>query len=117
PFPGSDVPYSAVEASIDARPAEVWEILSHCANYSKTMPRIARSAELWREGDESKEWTAKCTVTAAIPFPFSNLTGITLARHTVIPGVKYVREWSLVSGDYDFNNGSWTVVAIDEGRR
>src|SRR6059058_1255350 len=50
PFPGSDVPYSAVEATIDARPEEVWEILSNCANYSKTMPRIARSAELWREG-------------------------------------------------------------------
>ncbi len=117
PFPDSDIPTHIAEGTVDAPAAEVWAVVSRCADYFKTMPRIAKSLELSREGDEARLWTVKCQVTAALPFPFSNLTGTTLAIHKVEPGVKYTREWSLVSGDYDFNNGSWTLVAIDGGKR
>ncbi len=116
-FPDSDVPTNVVEGIIDAPAADVWAVVSDCANYAKTMPRIVKSAELARAGDVKSVWTVKCQVTAHLPFPLSDLTGVTQATHKVDPGVKYSREWTLVSGDYDINHGSWTVVAIDEGKR
>lgn len=116
-FPDSDVPYNVVEGVIDAPPADAWAIISKCADYSKNMPRIVKSAELSRSGDENSVWTVKCQVTAHLPFPLSDLTGITQAIHKVEPGVKYSREWTLVSGDYDINHGSWTLVAIDDGKK
>ena len=116
-FPDSDVPFNIAEGVIDAPAADVWAVVSKCADYSKNMPRIVKSAELSREGDETKLWSVKCQVTAHLPFPFSDLTGITRATHKVDPGVRYSREWALVSGDYDINHGSWTLVATDEGKK
>jgi ribosome-associated toxin RatA of RatAB toxin-antitoxin module len=116
-FPNSDIPTNVVEGVVNAPPAEVWAFVSSCANYSKTMPRIVKSAELSRAGDEKSLYTVKCQVTAGLPFPLSDLTGITQATHKVDPGVKYSREWTLVSGDYHINHGSWTLVGIDEGKK
>ena len=116
-FEDSDVPTNVAEGVIDAAPADVWAIVSRCADYSKNMPRIVKSVELSREGDETKQWTAKCQVTAHLPFPFSDLTGTTLATHKVEPGVRYSREWNLVSGDYDINHGSWTVEPLEGGKK
>ena len=117
PFPDSDVPTNVVEGVIDAPAADVWAIVSKCADYAKNMPRIIKSTELARAGDEKTVWTAKCEVTADLPFPLSDLTSITLATNKVEAGVKYAREWNLISGDYYLNHGSWTLVAIDEGKR
>lgn len=114
---GSDVPYNVAEAVIDVPAANVWKVISNCGNYSKTMPRIVKSTELARDGDENAGQTVKCEVTVHLPFPMSDLTGVTLAKHTIAPGVKYTREWNLVSGDYHINTGSWTLVAIDDGKR
>ena len=116
-FPESDIPFNVVEGVVDAPPAEVWAVVSDCGKYAKTMPRIVKSTELSRAGDEKSLWTVKCQVTAHLPFPFSDLTGITLATHKVEAGVKYSREWTLVSGDYDVNHGSWTLVGIEEGKK
>jgi ribosome-associated toxin RatA of RatAB toxin-antitoxin module len=117
PVPGSDVPVNIVEGMVDAPPAKIWAIVSKCADYAKNMPRVAKSAELSREGDEAGVWKVKCEVTAHLPFPLSDLTGITLATHTVRPDGGFVREWSLVSGDYELNNGSWTLDPRDEGKK
>lgn len=114
---GSEVPLNMVEGTIDAPPAKVWRIISDCANYAKTMPRIVKSAELSREGDINAVSTVKCQITVHLPFPLSDLTGITQAKHTVEPNVRYVRAWNLVSGDYHVNTGSWSLVAIDDGKR
>lgn len=116
-FPDSDVPINVVEGVIDAPPADVWAIVSKCADYARHMPRIIKSRELSRSGDENTLWTVKCEVTADLPFPLSDLTGITQGTHKVEAGVKYSREWTLISGDYHINHGSWTLVAIDEGRK
>ena len=115
--PGSDVAFNVVEATVDYPPAEIWAIVSRCADFSKTMPRIVKSAELSREGDENSAWTAKCQVTAHLPFPLPDLTSTTLATHQVEPAVRYVREWNLISGDYTILQGSWTLVAIAEGKK
>ncbi len=114
---GSDVPVNVAEGVIDAPAADVWKVVSTCANYAKTMPRIVKSKELAREGDEASVWKVKCEITVGLPFPLSNLTGVTQATHTVEKDVKYVRAWTLVSGDYHMNTGSWTLVAIDGGKR
>ena len=114
---GSDIPYASVEAVIDAPPAVVWEIVSRCNNYEKNMPRVAEAKELAREGDESSSFTTTCRVVADLPFPLGDLTSISKAVHTVEPGVKYVRKWSFVSGDYIMNEGSWTLVAVDDGKK
>jgi ribosome-associated toxin RatA of RatAB toxin-antitoxin module len=117
PVAGSDTPTAVVEAVVDVAPAQVWPIISRCADYKKRMPRIASSKELSRSGDESKFFTTTCEVTADLPFPLSDLTSLSRADHTVEPGVRYVRAWKMISGDYDLNEGSWTLVALDGGAR
>lgn len=114
---GSDVPVNIAEGVIDAPAADVWKVVSQCANYAKTMPRIVKSKELAREGDEASVWKVKCEITVHLPFPLSDLTGVTQATHTVEKDVKYVRAWTLVSGDYHMNTGSWTLVAIEDGKK
>jgi ribosome-associated toxin RatA of RatAB toxin-antitoxin module len=117
PVTGSDTPWAIVESVVDAPPADVWSLVSRCADYSKHMPRIAASRELSREGDESKSFSTTCEVTADLPFPLSDLTSVSRADHTVVPGERYVRRWQMVRGDYDVNEGSWTLVALDGGKR
>jgi hypothetical protein len=117
PVAGSDLPFAVVEGVVEAAPEVVWRIVSRCADYKKNMPRILSSRELARSGDENVAFTATCEVTADLPFPLADLTSINRAEHTVQPGVRYVRTWKLVSGDYDVNEGSWTLVALAGGSR
>jgi hypothetical protein len=110
---GSEIPFSVGEITI-AAPAEVlWQIVSRCGDYKKTMVRIAASKELSRTGD-ALSFVTRCEVTADLPFPLSDLTSINKAEHTVEPGKKYLRKWALESGDYDINEGSWTLLVVDE---
>ncbi len=113
---GSDVGFNIVEGVIDAPPDAVWALVSRCADYTKNMPRIAASQELSRKGD-ALSFTTICQVTADLPFPFSDLTSVSKAVHTVVPGSKYLRQWTFVSGDYDINEGSWTLTALDDGKK
>jgi ribosome-associated toxin RatA of RatAB toxin-antitoxin module len=115
PVAGSDTPTAIVEATVDVAPAVVWSIISRCADYKNRMPRIAASKELSRSGDDNKAFSTTCEVTADLPFPLSDLTSVNRAEHTVEPGVRYVRSWKMISGDYDLNEGSWTLVATDGG--
>jgi len=109
---GSDVPFSIVEASIDAPASVVWSIVSTCNDYAKTMPNIAKSKELSREGDPSSSFTTVCEVTADLPFPIGDLTSVSRAKHSVELDKRYERRWTMLSGDYDYNEGSWTIVAL-----
>lgn len=109
---GSSVPRAVTRAVVDAPPARVWAIVSDCSSYARTMPRIAESKELKREGDE-----VTCRVVADMPFPMSNLTNVSRAKHSQVDGV-FKREWNLVEGDYKLNRGSWVVAPLDaEGKR
>ena len=117
PVPGSDVPFTVVEAEIEAMPASVWNIISHCANFTRSMPRIIASKEISRSGDESTSFVTTCEVTADLPFPLPDLTCINRAVNTVESSLKYTRKWTLLSGDYDINEGSWTLVSMDGGKK
>ncbi len=106
---GSEVPAATLQAVVDAPPEQVWRIVSDCGGYQKSMPRIAASKELSREGD-----TVICEVTADLPFPLADLTAKTRAEHAVVPGKKWSRTWTLEEGDYHENRGSWTLTPFDE---
>ena len=121
PVKGSEIPFAVVEAVIDAPPERVWQIVSRCNDYVKHMPRIAASKELKREGD-GDAFTTTCQVTADLPFPLGDLTSVSKAVHGVErgpdgAGVKFTRRWTFLSGDYDLNEGSWTLLAVDDGKK
>jgi hypothetical protein len=58
--------------------------------------------------------TVTCQVTISIPFPMANLTGVTEAVHEERPD-RMTRTWKLVRGDFDFNEGSWTIESYRGG--
>ncbi len=113
---GSDLPFAVVEAVVDAPPARVWELVSHCNNYVRTMPRIVESKELAREGSDLA-FTTTCRVVADLPFPLSDLTSVSKAVHVVEPDQLYMRKFSFVAGDYEINEGAWLLLAFDGGRK
>lgn len=110
---GYDVPEARVEAVIDAPPAKLWKVLQACADYSKTMPRVAKSEQLSLKGG-----VQICRVTIDAPFPVPNLTATTEATIVRGPPV-WSRKWKLIEGDYKTNIGSWTVkpFAGSDGQR
>jgi len=106
---GSPEPEHVVRAIVESPPASVWKVVSDCNHYKDRLPHVAASAELSRVGH-----TVTCQVTIAMPFPTSNLTAITEAVHDERPdGMS--RTWKLVSGDYEFNDGSWTIASYRGG--
>ena len=102
---GSSAPEIAAEAVIDAAPEKVWAIVSDCGSYAKTMPRIAAATEEKREGSE-----VTCRTMADMPFPLGDLEAVTKSIHTVEPGKRWSRQWSLLSGDYLRNSGGWILT-------
>lgn len=113
PVAGSSVPWSRAMGVVDAPPDRVWSVIERCGDYEKTMIRTTKAEELSRKGNK-----VRCRVTIDMPFPLSDLTAVTDAIHTVIPGKKYKRAWSLVEGDYNKNEGSWTLLPFDaDGQR
>ena len=106
--PGSEQPRATMMAVIDAPPTKLWTIISECQNYKKTMVRVKESVLVHKKGK-----VHRCRVTVDLPFPLSTLTATTDAIHTVIPGKKWERKWTLVEGDYERNSGSWTLHPFD----
>ncbi len=101
---GSAVPAIHVKAILDAPPERVWELIDRVGDFQHNMAGVKRSAELSREGDR-----VRARLTVGMPFPLRDLTSVTDAIHTVIPGERYQREWHLVEGDYRVNGGRWTL--------
>ncbi len=109
PVAGSTEAEHVVRAIVPSPPASVWKVVSDCNHYRERLPHVAAAAELSRAGN-----VVTCQVTIAMPFPTSNLTAVTEAVHTESPdGMS--RKWHLVSGDYEFNDGSWTITPYRGG--
>lgn len=100
---GSDIPKVVVKGVINAPPAKVWQLVSDCTKYHKTMTRIKASKLVKKTGD-----TYICDVTVELPFPLSNLRATTNAKHVSGPPV-WSRTWTLIEGDYEKNEGSWKL--------
>lgn len=110
--PGSSMPRVHALAEVNAPPEKVWAIVGNCAEYQRTMARIAESKLLRQQGDD----VFFCRITVDMPFPFSNLTSTTRDMHTHKDG-SHKRSWTLVEGDYSINAGFWAVHPLDGGRR
>lgn len=108
PADGKGVAFEAM-AVIDAPSPEVWAILRDCAQFSKFMPRIKKSAIKHESGE------ALCAVELELPWPLTNLWSDTRSVYTEDdPPGHYQRVWVLVRGTYKRNDGSWTVVPWGE---
>ncbi len=92
-----------VMAVINTQPERVWKLVSDCNSYRKTMPRVDSSKELSRNGNR-----VVCRVVIDLPFPLTTLMAVTECIHTVTEG-NWNRRWSLLSGDYKLNAGSWNL--------
>lgn len=104
---GDRIPELTARGVIEAPVERVWAIIEDCGNYDLTMLRVSRSAELSRQGE-----LVVCEVEIDMPFPLSNLVGVTQATHRVGPP-EWSRSWSLLRGDYEVNDGSWTLTQFD----
>ncbi len=101
-----------VEAVINAKPERVWAIVSDCANFKKTMPTISESELVSRQGN-----VFVCRSTLDLTWPLPNLIATTRVVQTVVNG-SWRAEWTLVSGDYKYNQGQWNLSVFegDPGR-
>ena len=101
---GSEYPKVVAMGVIDTSVEKVWAVVDDCKNYRKTLTNVKFSAELERKGRKSR-----CKMIISVPL-LPDLTSVTDATRTVTKGKKYVHAWTLVDGDYDKNDGAWTVV-------
>lgn len=109
---GDPIPTFRARARVDAPPALVWDLVSHCDGYAGVMPRVLASKELRRDAEG-----VECTVTIDMPFPLPDLTSVTLAGHLEDPAAgRYSRTWRFVRGDYEVNEGGWEIVPLDSGK-
>lgn len=104
---GSSIPKLVLRTVMDVPPKKVWQIISDCAHYKEHLPDIASSEILTKSGNVDT-----CKVTYSMPFPFSNLTGVTESVNEVNER-GMTRRWKHVSGDYKLNTGSWEVRPTD----
>lgn len=93
-----------LKAVIDAPPERVWRLVERCGRYKDVMPRVVASAELPRRGGR-----VRCKLVVDVPFPYSDMSSITLGIHEVGQG-RWSRRWELESGDYEQNSGSWLLT-------
>jgi ribosome-associated toxin RatA of RatAB toxin-antitoxin module len=89
-----------MNASADA----IWAIVTDCDRYEDTMVRIEAAEKISEDADG-----IVCRTTVDMPFPLSNLTATTRAKHVVEPGKLYTRTWELIEGDYEINRGMWKL--------
>jgi ribosome-associated toxin RatA of RatAB toxin-antitoxin module len=104
---GSSIPRLVLRTVMDVPPKKIWQIVSDCAHYKEHLPDIVSSEILTKSSNVDT-----CKVIYSMPFPFSNLTGVTESVNEVSDR-GMVRRWKHVSGDYKLNNGSWEVRPID----
>lgn len=106
---GSKNPRLVVRGVLDSPPESVWGVIEDVDRYTEFMPRVKVSQVVSREGE-----VVITRSTIEMPFPLKNLTARIRGVHTIVPGERYQREWSLIEGDYHENTGSWTMVPFDE---
>lgn len=108
---GSDIPELTARAVVDAPPEKVWALVSDCGNYKETMPNIMDS-KLVSSTPGSSEGDGEirvCQIVTDLPFPLPDLMSKTRVVHTIEPGKRWQRAWTLLEGDYEKNEGMWRV--------
>ncbi|MFO0749687.1 MAG: SRPBCC family protein [Myxococcota bacterium] len=113
PVAGSRWPRLVTRAILAAPAEAAWALVADVERWAEYMPRVREARPLPPDGA-----TLRTRMTLAMPFPLPDLTAVVRALHYIEPGVRYAREWTLESGDYTANDGSWVLVphAGDAGR-
>jgi ribosome-associated toxin RatA of RatAB toxin-antitoxin module len=101
---GSSDPAIVLKGVIEAPPEKVWALVSNCNHYKRNLLRIKDAKML-----PKKNGKVVCKITVDMPWPYSDITSITEAVHVAGPP-KWSRSWSLSSGAYKYNSGSWTLT-------
>ncbi len=102
---GSGIPQLTVHGVLAAPPERVWAIVDDCSSYRRSMPKVMASREILRSGAKSH-----CETTVRMPFPFSNLEGVSESVSTVEAG-RWLRTFRHLRGDYHKNDGQWLLTA------
>lgn len=102
---GYEMPRATMYAVIDAPIEKVWAVIDKCSDYKRTMIRVLESEELSRKGN-----VVTCRIKVDMPWPVDDLKATTRATHTVAPGKRYERAWTMVEGDYKVNDGKWVFT-------
>lgn len=105
---GLDIPRVVATAVIKAAPEKVWALIEKCDDYEKTMVNMKFAQELSRDGNK-----VRCKTTVDLPWPMDDLSAVSDAVHVEDPGKLYSRTWKMVSGDFDFNYGSWKLTPFN----
>src|SRR5690606_17626449 len=87
----------------------VWPVIVDCGAYKNFLPRLAESELLEQKGD-----TQRCRTLLDSPWPVKDLETYSKVKLTVEPGRRWVRSWTLEKGDFDRNDGAWTLTPFDE---
>ncbi|MCK5796574.1 MAG: hypothetical protein KAI47_05300, partial [Deltaproteobacteria bacterium] len=101
----------------EASPERVWSVIDRVRDYTRTMTSIKRSDELVREARDDGSVLVRARITIGMPFPLKDLTSVTDAIHTAIPGERYERAWTFVEGDYRDNSGAWILIPFEKDPR
>jgi len=112
PVSGSVFPAVNAMAVVEAPIDRVWEVVRDCGNLSRLTTTIASSRRLSLKGRKSR-----CQVTVDMPL-MRPLVSVTNEVDEPRRGSKRVHRWTLTRGDYDRNEGSWTLMPFDDaGKR
>lgn len=107
---GSDMPKLMAEGIIKATSAELWKVISDCANFSKTMPSIESSKVLGYVNGKKR-----CELVVDLPWPISDLRSVVDVTLITNKDGSFVRSWTLVEGDYHKNQGEWKLLPRPDG--
>lgn len=101
---GSSDPAIVLKGVIEAAPEKVWALISNCNQYKQNLLRIKDAATLPKRNGK-----VVCRITVDMPWPYSDITSVTEAVHVTGPPA-WSRSWTLLSGAYHYNTGSWTLT-------
>lgn len=108
---GASYPSVRVEGVVDAPPEAVWKVICNCARSQHVNSSIKKSYVVARSTTD-----LVCSELIDLPWPLRNLESVT--RWTFqVSEQRWKKRWSLVRGDFDYANGSWTLTPFGDGTR
>lgn len=110
PVEGAEFPRVRVQGVVDAPPAAVWDVVRDCKASQRVNSRV-KTSRIVRRVDDG----VVCYELVGMPFPFKDMTTITRWSFDEGPP-KWTRSWTLVEGDFDYSNGSWTLSEFEDGK-
>jgi hypothetical protein len=110
--PPFKAPEFRVTAIFPSPISKVWGLIDRCGEYSRTMKGVKDSKELSRQSLDDGRTEIRAQITVGMPFPLKNLVAVTEAHHSVDLESECRRQWKLLEGDYEKNEGCWILKPL-----